>query len=287
MKLKIANVIVEYDYYHKDFFKTRLKDYAFYGSDEPQFTLKYEVSNEITMPEVKEEKVVGNWHVGTLKNGNLFSALKSKNGRVIALNQNTTDYSFCHSKMISIDKKTDEDLSDTDREYLRGSASFNNYLICHGATTLHSSAIAYNNSAVLFSAPPGTGKSTHTELWEQAFGDNVKYINDDKPAIIKFDGKFYAAGTPWSGKTDRNSNIMCPIKAIVFVQRADENRMSVLPTAKSVCYLNDQTFPSFYDESLFSKNLDVIEDIIKNVPVYLLECNQDIEAAHIAKNTIF
>ena len=287
LKLKIADVIVQYDYYHKEFFENRLKDYVYDGEEKPQFTFKYEVLNTIPEPEAQSEKTVGRWTVGTLKNGNLFSALKAKSGRIIALNQNTPDYSVCYSAMIPLQKKSEEDMSDTDREYLRGSASFNNYLISHGGTTLHSSSIAYKNSAVLFSAPSGTGKSTHTELWKEAFGDDVTYINDDKPAIIKRDGKFYASGTPWSGKTDRNNNIICPIKAIVFVKRAEQNNISKLSTAKAVCYLNDQTFPSFYDERLFAKNLDLIEDIIKSVPVYLLECNTEIQAAHIAKNTIF
>ena len=287
LKLKIADVIVNYNFHHKVFFENRLKDYIYNGNEKPQFNLQYEVLEKIPEPDILSQKKVGHWTVGTLKNGKLFSMLKAKSGRIIAYNENTSDYGFCYSAMIPIEKKAETDMSDLDREYLRGSASFNNYLISHSGTSLHSSCIAYRNEAVLFSAPPGTGKSTHTELWVKAFKDDVKYINDDKPAIIKRDSTFFAAGTPWSGKTDRNTNIICPIKAIVFIKRADENKMKKLSTAEAVCYLNDQTFPSFYDESLFSKNLDVIEDIIKQVPVYLLECNTNIEAAHIARNTIF
>ena len=287
LKLKIANVVIEYDYFHKDFFENRLSAYIYSGDEKPQFKLKYEVLNNIQNPKPKTSKQIGNWLVGELESGNLFSALIAKSGRVIAYNENTPDYSVCYSAMIPIEKKNENDLADVDREYLRGSASFNNYLISHGGTTLHSSCISYKNNAVLFSAPPGTGKSTHTELWKKAFPKDVKYINDDKPAIIKENGAFFAAGTPWSGKTDRNTNAIAPIKSIVFVERANENSIEKLSTAKAVCYLNDQTFPSFYDERLFSKNLDVIEDIIKSVPVYVLKCNTNMEAAHIAKNTIF
>ncbi len=48
---------------------------------------------------------------------------------------------------------------------------------------LHASAIVVGNSAYLFSASSGTGKSTHTKLWQECFGDKAVIINDDKPVI--------------------------------------------------------------------------------------------------------
>ena len=71
---------------------------------------------------------------------------------------------------------------------------------------LHSSAVVVDGYAYLFSADSGTGKSTHTGLWKQHFGDRAYIINDDKPAIRKVDGEWYVFGTPWSGKTDTSVN---------------------------------------------------------------------------------
>lgn len=42
-----------------------------------------------------------------------------------------------------------------------------------------------DGKAYMFSAPSGTGKSTHAKLWRDCFGDRVTMINDDKP-LIKF-----------------------------------------------------------------------------------------------------
>ena len=44
----------------------------------------------------------------------------------------------------------------------------------------HSSAIMVDGEAYLFTAPSGTGKSTHTRLWRELLGDRAVMINDDK-----------------------------------------------------------------------------------------------------------
>ena len=37
-------------------------------------------------------------------------------------------------------------------------------------------------------------------------GEPIRIINDDKPAVCLQNGVFYACGTPFSGKTDKNEN---------------------------------------------------------------------------------
>src|SRR5574344_200786 len=48
---------------------------------------------------------------------------------------------------------------------------------------LHCSCLELNNHAFIFTAPSGTGKSTHTALWRKHFGKSVTMINDDKPIV--------------------------------------------------------------------------------------------------------
>ena len=38
---------------------------------------------------------------------------------------------------------------------------------------MHGASISYHNNAYLFTAPSGTGKSTHSRLWKERFGDDV------------------------------------------------------------------------------------------------------------------
>ena len=43
----------------------------------------------------------------------------------------------------------------------------------------HGSTVAVDGKAYLFTARCGTGKSTHTRLWRQVFGNRAVMINDD------------------------------------------------------------------------------------------------------------
>ena len=50
-----------------------------------------------------------------------------------------------------------------------------------GAFLVHGAAIAYGGKAYLFTAPSGTGKTTHISLWKKYLGDDVQIVNGDKP----------------------------------------------------------------------------------------------------------
>ena len=61
-------------------------------------------------------------------------------------------------------------------------------LFAFDAVLFHGSVIAVDDKAYLFTAKSGTGKSTHTRLWQQIFGEKAQVINDDKPALRCIDG---------------------------------------------------------------------------------------------------
>ena len=49
----------------------------------------------------------------------------------------------------------------------------------HDTFLFHCSAIAVDDQGYLFTAPSGTGKSTHTRLWRERFDGRAVMINDD------------------------------------------------------------------------------------------------------------
>jgi len=61
--------------------------------------------------------------------------------------------------------------------------AFAEYLFDHGILLFHGSAVAVDGEGYLFTAHSGTGKSPHTRLWQQAFGDRAVIVNDDKPFL--------------------------------------------------------------------------------------------------------
>ena len=147
---------------------------------------------------------------------------------------------------------------------------------------LHSSAVIMDGRAYLFSATSGTGKSTHTELWQKVFGkDRAKILNDDKPAIrITRDGIF-ACGTPWSGKTDLNINEAVPLAGICFLERSEENWIKRIPGGSAIAKLLNQTIRPI-DESEMSTLLTHVDKVLSEVPTYTMGCNISEEAAVMA-----
>lgn len=48
---------------------------------------------------------------------------------------------------------------------------------------MHGVVISWKGRGYMFTAPSGTGKSTHASLWKKYLGDDVEIINGDKPIL--------------------------------------------------------------------------------------------------------
>ncbi len=175
-------------------------------------------------------------------------------------------------------------LSTEEQEYFWTGQAFNIKLMDNNGMMLHSSCIEKDGYAYLFSADSGTGKSTHTQLWLKNL-PGTRIINDDKPALIKENDVWYACGTPFSGKTDQNLNIKIPVRAIVFLKRGIENKVSRISINDAIKLLFGQIIRS-YREEVATKSLETIDSILRSVPVFSLECNMDDDAAFTSYNGI-
>ena len=118
-------------------------------------------------------------------------------------------------------------------EYMESGMQFYWHLLRYNGLMLHASAAALGGRAYLFSGPCGRGKSTHTHLWQQTFGEAVQVFNDDKPALRRLDGRWYAYGTPWCGKDGINLNQKWPLGGICFLEKSQENRIRRPPELRN------------------------------------------------------
>ena len=150
---------------------------------------------------------------------------------------------------------------------------------------LHASAAALGGRAYLFSGPCGRGKSTHTHLWQQTFGEAVQVFNDDKPALRRLDGRWYAYGTPWCGKDGINLNQKWPLGGICFLEKSQENRIRGLPAAEALPLILAQTtyrLPPQYMELLLAS----LDSLLREIPVFLLENRPEEAAARLSFETM-
>lgn len=157
----------------------------------------------------------------------------------------------------------------------------------HDVTPVHSSAIVCNGRAVLFLGESGTGKSTHTRLWQENI-DGAVLLNDDSPFIGFVDGRATAFGAPWSGKTPCYKQEQYPIAAIVRLSQAPHNAIRPLRSVHAIGALLPSLTPAFgYDDELQDRMLATLSKIISQVPVYHLECLPDAAAARLSYDTVF
>lgn len=150
---------------------------------------------------------------------------------------------------------------------------------------IHASTIKYNGRAVTFTAPSGTGKSTHTGLWKQYYPETV-VINDDMPAIRFVDDCAYAYGTPWSGKTDINEDDKAPLEAMVFIERSAECSITELSPMEAFIKMMREIpiYPFKHQSDLM---MSVMNKLFTKVPAYLLKCDISKNAVDTVKDKLF
>lgn len=175
-------------------------------------------------------------------------------------------------------------LNADEHEYMWTCEAFYRELLRYNGMMLHSSCVEKDGFAYLFSARSGTGKSTHTHLWLKNF-EGARIINDDKPALILDEGKWYACGTPFSGKTDENIDVRIPVRAIVFLHRSETNSVKRIPMPQAIGLLIEQTLHPA-DKGLAETMLDMVDKLLRDIPVFSLGCNMDDDAAIVAYNEI-
>ena len=151
----------------------------------------------------------------------------------------------------------------------------------HDGFLMHGSAIEFDGKAYLFTAKSGVGKTTHTMLWKQEFGDAVGIINGDKPILRRIADKFNVYGTPWSGKEHYNTNTSAPLAAICIIERGERNECIELPEREAVKAIMGQVM-MHPDKQLAILQLRLIDAMIKSVPVYKMYCLPNAEAAQVA-----
>lgn len=145
----------------------------------------------------------------------------------------------------------------------------------------HGSVIAVDGIGYLFTAKSGTGKSTHTRLWREYFGDRAVMVNDDKPLIHVGANDITVYGTPYNGKHRLGNNISVPLKAICILTRAEENHIEPVTREQAYPLLLQQVYRPA-DSLKMMKTLTLIDTLADRVKLYRLGCNMDISAAKIA-----
>ncbi len=170
-------------------------------------------------------------------------------------------------------------------EYFLTGGLFYRRLLKFDGMMLHASAVGYRGKAYLFSAPSGTGKSTHTAGWLRLLGDEAFIINDDKPALRFIDGVLYACGTPFSGTSPLNEDAMLPVGGVCFLRRGADDEMRGLTPLETMPQLYAGTAKVLTRED-GERMLPLLIRVAETAPLYSLRCGVGDEAVKLAVRTM-
>ena len=154
-------------------------------------------------------------------------------------------------------------------------------MLSYDTLLFHGSAISVDGEGYLFTAKSGTGKSTHTRLWRQRFGERCVPVNDDKPLLRVTEDAVLVFGTPWDGKHRLSTNTAVPLKGLVILERGAENEIEPVEVSAALPMLLQQSYRPADPVSL-SRLLRLLEQMTKKTALYRLRCNMDPEAAQVA-----
>ena len=142
---------------------------------------------------------------------------------------------------------------------------------------MHGAAVAVDNRCYIFTAPSGTGKTTHIQHWLHTIPGSFA-VNGDKPMINA--AKKLVYGTPWSGKENLNTNTGVPLAGIIHLQRGPENILRPLTFRQMLpCLLQQCYIPADSEKAQLACGLI---GLLRDVPCYHLYCTPDEEAAAVA-----
>lgn len=191
-----------------------------------------------------------------------------------------SDIEFERKRSEQTDKKEGHSVRVFSDEYLETLSVYRclcEYLIKKDILLLHGSVVAVDGIAYLFTAKSGTGKSTHTRLWREYFGERAIMINDDKPLLKITDSGVTVYGTPYDGKHRISTNTSASLKAICWLNRGETNSIKEISKSEAYPILMQQTHRPAGAENM-EKLFELLDQMCVSVKMYKLYCNKNPDA---------
>ena len=173
----------------------------------------------------------------------------------------------------------------TDERYFWNTIPLAQLLLPKKAVLMHASYINVDGSAVLFTAPCGTGKSTQAELWRTCRSADV--INGDKAGIFLKDGTAFASGVPFCGTSGICYNKNSPLKAIVLLSQGKENLVRRLVGFEALQGVINNIYLDLLAPYEKQMCIDFVIELLEKVNVFSLQCTPDERAVEALEEALY
>lgn len=253
----------------------RLVPFLYQGND-PDLTYEIRYTDDL-IAVCKGKEIACSASVRVFEYGNSLICAYLLNGQVYAVREESGDTVILHLY--------ESQRNEIWHEYfLPDLLHLERPLIRRDCFVLHSSYIATEHGAILFTAPSGGGKTTQAQLWVDH--KNARIINGDKTAVCLDAGCWFACGLPISGSSPYWLNENHPLRAIVILEKAPENRLYRVDV-RGFSRILSQTIMNTWDSDYCAMAMDLVSRACCEVPVYLYQCTKEPDAADVLYQTLF
>jgi hypothetical protein len=153
------------------------------------------------------------------------------------------------------------------------------YLARHNGMLIHASGIEIKQKGYIFAGRSGAGKTTITMQFLARHYEGL--LSDDRLILRKIDRTFRVFGTPWPGKGGIARNMNIPLAGIFFLQHSNHNRVEPVDTRTALEGLLPVASIPWYDPGRMNDILQTCEELIENVPAYMLSFRPDAEVVNV------
>lgn len=152
------------------------------------------------------------------------------------------------------------------------------------ALLLHCSFIRLKETGILFSGPSGIGKSTQADLWNKM--EQADILNGDRAVIRKKNNIWKAFGLPYAGSSNIYRNESAKIGAIIVLRKSSDNQIKRLTLAEAYRFILSEVFQNSWNTDMQMITLEVLEELIMEIPVFMLSCTADVRAVECLKKQL-
>lgn len=157
-------------------------------------------------------------------------------------------------------------------------------MVMRDGLPLHASLVEKDGFGVIFLGPSGMGKSTQAKLWEKYLG--ADFLIGDRPGMRKIDGMWYGFGMPWDGKDAIYRQSSVPVRALVWLEQAKENRISPMDPVQAMSVMLKQAMMPVWDDRAMDGATAMMAALAREIPMFHLRCLPDEDAARLTYETI-
>lgn len=257
INIKIFNIVIKLDLlFLNDFISVN----KYITTEENQYLIKSIPNMDFPMPRKAPDAITKFYDLYYFENYTI--QIQKENDNIIGA------VKYCNKEITLFMKSPSFQL-----EYLLSQYAIADIINKANAIIMHGSSLKYKNKGIIFTAKSGTGKSTHSRLWQKY--SNAEVINDDKNIVAIEDNKLMLYPSPWSGKHMLDNNITSSLDCIVFLYQSPTNivsKMSKLEAMKRI--IGQVQLPTISNKAVWNQIIDKLLEL----PIYLYGCNMEYEA---------